>query len=154
MSDLISSEAKAIYRARMMDIFDTWKRPHAFTLYKTPSETVVAIDDQYSTNWGSTAYGANQISYEEIKESFEVRIWFPTFPQPYLTYQPDDVDIRIKMAQGVGTVKVQCLQDCYEFLLQTDKIVFFNEIYRLNSDIRRVGILDMELFTFTLMKQN
>jgi hypothetical protein len=154
MSSFISNEAKDIFRARMMDLFDTWKRPHEFTLYKTPTETIISIDPDYSSNWASTAYGNNQITYTEIKESFEVRIWFPTFPQKYLNYQPDDVDLRVKMAQDVGTIKIQCLKDCYDFLLQSEKVVLFNTIYRLDTDIRRVGIFDMELFTFTMMKQN
>lgn len=154
MSDLIGSAAKDIFKARMMDIFDTWKRPHDFVLYKTPTETIISIDPKYSSNWDSRAYGDNEIVYTEVKQSFDVRIWFPTFPQQYLSHQPDDIDVRVKMAQDAGTIKVQCLQDCFEFLLQSEKVAFMNNIYRLNTDIRRVGIFDMELFTFTMMKQN
>lgn len=154
MADLISSEAKEIYKARMLDLFDTWKRPHDFVLYKTPKETVVTIDPKFSANWGSRAYGDTNITYEEVKQTFDVRIWFPTFPQKYLTYQPDDVDVRVKMAQDTGTVKIQCLQDCYDFLMKAEKAVLFDMVYRIDSDVRRVGIFDMELFSFTMMKQN
>lgn len=154
MADLIGSAAKEIYKARLADIFDTFKRPHDFTMYKTPTETIVSIDDKYSSNWGSSAYGVNATSYVEVKEIFEVRMWFPSFPQKYLTYQPDDIDLRVKMSQDAGTIKIQCKQDCFEFLNGTEKVVILDNIYRLDSDVRRAGIFDFELFTFTMMKQN
>jgi hypothetical protein len=154
MSDLISAEAKAIYRARMMDLFETWKRPHDFVLYKSPQQSIVAIDPQFSSNWGSTAYGNNQVTYTEVKQTFDVRMWYPSFPQKYLTYQPDDVDIRVKMAQDIGTIKIQCLKECYDFLIQAEKAYIFDMVYRLDSDVRRLGIFDMELYSFTMAKQN
>lgn len=154
MSDLIPSAAKTIYKARMQDIFDTWKRPHTFSLYKTPTETIAAIDDDYSSNWRETDFGDTDITYTEVKETFEVRIWFPNFPQKFLTYQPDDVDIRVKMAQKTGSIKIQCEQDCYDFLVDAQKAVLFDQIYNLSSDIRRIGLFDMNLFTFEMSKQN
>lgn len=154
MSDLISPDAKLVYRERLRDVYDTFKRPHLFTLYKAPTETVVSIDEDYSINWGSTAYGNNNITYTEEKAQFYARIWFPTFPQKFLTYQPDDVDVRVKMAQDTGSVKIQCLEDCYNFLIQAERAVFFGNLYRLDSDVRRLGIFDMELFSFTMAKQN
>ena len=154
MSDLIGSAAKEIYKARLSDIYDTFKRPHEFTLYKTPKETIISIDDKFSSNWGSNAYGDNLSSYVEVKKTFFVRLWFPSFPQKYLTYQPDDIDVRVKMSQETGTIKIQCKQDCFDFMNKTEKVVFLGNIYRLDSDARKVGIFDFDLFTFTMMKQN
>lgn len=154
MSDLISSQAKTAYGSILVDLFDTWKRPHEFTIYKTPRETVVLIDPDYSKNWQSAAYGNNEIIYTEEKRSFQVRMWFPNFPQQFLTYQPDDKNVRVKMSQDAGIIKIQCEKDCYEYLLGSEKVVIFDTIYNLHEDIRRLGLFEMNLFSFTLMKQN
>lgn len=149
---LISPEAKEVYKGRMVDLFHTFKRPHEFVLYQTPQESVVTVDPDYSANWGFVKNGT--VNYTEIKETFEARLWFPTFPQQFLTYQPNDKEVRVKMAQEVGTLKIQCMEDCFNFLLRAEKAMIFNTIYRLETDVRRLGIFDMDLFTFTMIKQS
>jgi hypothetical protein len=149
---LISDAAKEVYKGRMADLFHTFKRPHTFSLYQTPTKSVVTMDPEYSSNWGFIKDGT--VNFQEIKATFDVRIWFPSFPQNYLTYQPNDREVRVKMAQDVGTLKIQCEEDCYNFLMKAENAMLFDTIYRLDTDVRRLGLFDMDLFTFTMIKQS
>jgi len=154
MANLISDTYKDIYESKMNDIFDTFCRPYEFKVYQTEKETIVAFDENFDNNWRPKNYFNDEnIVYTEVSEIFHVRVWYPDFPQDAPFSIEDNNKINAKTKQNYGHLKVQCNEDCWEFMKKAEKVEFMGDLWHLQSDLRKIGMFDFTKYGFILQKQ-
>lgn len=142
MDNLISPNLKLAALSAMKNIFDTYKRSDAIKFYKTESKTILMVDPDYNYNFGFSSQPQfnKKISNETTLESFRVRIWYlDEQTVEFGTQGRDDLDIKYK--QFWGKIKIQMEQDAFDYFQGVERVLFLDEEYKINKDIRNIGIL-------------
>ena len=154
MADLISEAYKNIYEDKMNDVFDTFCRPYEFKVYQTEKETIVAFDENFDNNWRPKNYNNNEnIIYTEVSEVFHVRVWYPEFPQDATNSVDGLKDLNAKIKQNYGHLKIQCKEDCWEFMKKAQRVEFMDDFWHVQSDLRKIGMFGFTKYGFILQKQ-
>lgn len=150
--NLIDANLKLQIKSAMEDIFDTFTRQDiTFYLYKTPEETIVSLDNSYNGDWD---VGNPDITYEEVKATFPVRLWFLDYEQQYKHFFLQGKEMEgVKAIRELGQIKVQLKEDGYNFIKDATRAVVFDTNWSISSDVKQVGILDFDYYTFILRKQ-
>lgn len=149
--DLIDSTLKNSVMAGFVDLFDTFARNVTFTLFKSPEETVLILDSDYDSTWGSGQ--DSNVTYEEVSQSFPARIWYLDYEQQFkeLFFRGEKTE-GVRVARDVGQIKIQLKEDGFNYLSGATRAFVFGENWQIMTSPKRVGIFDFQFYTYILQK--
>lgn len=150
--NLIGADLKASITSAMKDIYDSFARSVTFYVYKMPEETVVSLDAEYNGDWG---VGNSDVTVEEVKQSFRVRMWYLDYEQQFKSFFIPGKEMEgARFIRELGQIKIQLEQDAYDFIRGATRVVIFDENYIISSDVKKIGTVDdFVYYTFILKKQ-
>lgn len=151
--DILSQADKDYAKQQLMNVFDTFARPHEFVVYHSPQEKVLAIDDTYNAVWdtGATLPRSN---YEEIKKTIQARILFLDYEQQLVAdfFTGKEIE-NIKVRRNLGELKVTVRIEDAPFIKQCQKVFFDGNFWDLKSDAKHLGIFSLDLTTFIFKRR-
>lgn len=144
MPSLISETEKAVLTGIFGDIFDTFQR--SIVVYKEPIKTIVSVTPSNFVYGFGDSQAEDTYTYTEVTGVYPAVVRYGMQPQE-LT-QNDD----IKAFISAGEVTIKVRQDCRDFinLGKTEKIVFDNRTFFLDSDEKKQTFLSSEFYIYKL----
>lgn len=143
--ELLSEIANA-----QINIFDSFARDNQVTFYKRAEKEVAVFDPSYNHSFPDTADTTNTAQYQ----SFTCRIWYLD-RQEYSNIVEGGEDVGIKGEFLYNRVRLQCKEDAFNYLKDTERFIIFDEIYRIEESWQRVGIAgQFKLYEIVLARVN
>lgn len=151
MASLISAQLKAEAAAAMTAVFDSFSRDTPVAFYKVAERTIVALDPNYNADFmeGSLLAGA---TYETESQSFTCRIIYLD-RQDFDTTLGGGEDLGVKGKFFYNRVKLQCKEDAFLYLKDSERFEFLGELYHIEEAWRRIGILDTFQFYQIILRR-
>jgi len=138
--------------AAMNMVFDYFKRSNPVTFYRDATETLVAADPNWNSDFGAFASPNAVITRESESAQFDCRIIFTKEPSMIKNVDGDE-NIGLKTQINVGEVKIQVKADGFEWLKSAKSFLIEGERFSSISDWRGVGIMgNYETYELTLKK--
>jgi len=130
------------------DIFDTFASPVTFTLYKSPQETILSLDDNFNSDWNKTSpVKEGDVNYTEISQSFPARIWYLDYEQQIkILYFEGQQAENVRADRSVAKVKIQIKSDANDYIKEARKAIFLGESWNIISDPKSVGIFGFKYY--------
>ena len=125
----------------MTDIFNAFKRDEQITFYKTAKTTISVFDPLYSSDFPNTYSGTETTQ----SQSFDARLWYLE-RQDLDHFIPGGDDAGIRGKFYYNRVRMQVGLEAFNYLKDTERFVFFDEIYQIEQGWQRIGMLDSFMF--------
>jgi len=137
--DLIGDLLKNEINQAMTNIFDTFARESQVTFYKMPNQEVVALDPNFHGGFSST-FDLSTVTSAENSQSFTCRVIYLDRQE----YSPnieggEDAGVNGKFLHN--RIRLQCKEDAFEYLKDTERFTFSDEKYALEAPWERLGVL-------------
>lgn len=153
--NLIPSGAfKTSVESGFEDIFDTFASPIVFTLYKSPTETILSLDDNFNSDWNKTSpIKEADVNYTEVSQAFPARIWYLDYEQQIkILYFEGQQAENVRANRSVAKVKIQIKSDANDYIKGAVKAIFLGESWNIISDPKSVGIFGFKYYNYILQK--
>jgi hypothetical protein len=152
MANIINDSIRAECESIMDDVFDTFARDIEFTMYKKPEETILFLESNFDANWDQKKPWADESStFEEIKETFSVRMWFLDYEQQVKNlFFEGKLTEGAKAARNIQRIRIQTKQDGFEFIKQATKCQVFDSYWNISSSEKSIGLFGFKYYTFLL----
>lgn len=135
--DLIDSILKNEVSKAMTDVFDTFARIEPVKFFKMPNSEVVAYDPNFNGGFQQIENLANYNS-QVVSQSFICRvIYMAKQDEVFLS----DSSAPISGKTHYNKIKLQCKENAFEYLKDTERFIFFDEKYIPEETWSRIGIL-------------
>jgi hypothetical protein len=144
MPSLISTTEKTVLTGIFGDIFDTFARD--IVVYKEPIKTAIPVNPGNFVYGFGEEQGQDSFTYTEVTGVFPAVVRYGTQPQDVT----QNADINAYIADGEVSIKVR--KNCRDFINngKTEKIVFDDRTFFLDSDEKKQTFLSSEFFIFKL----
>lgn len=149
--NLLDSELRANVEQGFEDLFDSFARNLTFTAYKSPKETIVALDNSFNSDW---VMGQSSIAFEEVKQTFAARMWYLDLDQQYkqVFFEGHSIE-NIKAVSETTRIKLQVKPDAFSFIKDASRIMIAGKSYEIISAPQGLGIFDFKYFTILLAER-
>lgn len=137
--NLIPDILKSEINQAMTNVFDTFSRESQVTFYKMPNEEVVALDPNFHGGFSNT-FDLSTVSSAVNSETFNCRVIYLD-RQEYSTFIEGGEDVGVNGRFLHNRIRLQCKEDAFAFLKETERFVFLDEKYALEAPWERLGIL-------------
>lgn len=143
MPSLISETEKNVLTGIFNDIFDTFQR--AIVVYKEPIKTQVSVQPS------NLIYGFGESQAEDAYTYSEVTGVFPAVVR-YAGLQGVTQNSELVAMIPEGEVSIKVRKDCRDFINdgKTEKFVFDDRVFFLDSEEKKQTFLSSEFFIFKL----
>lgn len=135
--NLIDNLLKNEITQAMTNIFDTFARVEPVTFFKMPNSEVVAHDPNFNGGFQQIEYLPTSTS-QAVSQSFICRIIY-IIRQDENTFTDSDLSIDGKVL--FNRIKIQCKEDAFDYLKDTERFIFLDERYTIQESWRRIGVL-------------
>jgi len=144
MPSLISETEKNVLTGIFGDIFDTFQRP--IIVYKSSIRTPVSVDTSNFVYGFGGSQGQDNFTYTEVTGIFPAVIRYGLPPQEIT----QNADINAFISAGEVSIKVR--KECRDFINdgKTEKIVFDDRTFAIDSDEKKQMFLNSEFFIYKL----
>ncbi len=142
MASLISNSEKSVLTGIFDSIFDTFSR--TIVVYKESTKIPIQV------NPSNFLYGFGENQGEDSFSFVEVTGVYPAV----IRYKHQNVELgrEINVYIPIGEVSIKVRKDCRDFINngKTDKIVFDDKTYILDSEEKKQNFLDSNFWVFNL----
>lgn len=151
MANLISAALKAEVSAAMTNVFDTFARENPVTFYKVAAQEILVLDSNYNADFmeNTTLSG---VDYTTQSQSFTCRIIYEQ-RQEYSSFIEGGEDTGTKSKFYYNRVKLQCKEDAFLYLQESERFELAGEKYQIEEAWRRIGLLGVFQFYQVVLKR-
>lgn len=144
MPSLISDTEKAVLTGIFGDIFDTFQR--SIVVYKEPIKTAVQVNPSNFVYGFGESQAEDAYTYTQVTGVFPAVIRYGNSPQDVT----QNTDLNAYISAGEVNIKVR--PDCRDFINNglTEKIVFDDRTFTVDSEERKQMFLNSEFYIFKL----
>ena len=137
--DLVGDLLKSEVNKAMTNVFDTFARSEQVTFYKTSTLEVTAYDPNFNGDFQQID-SLSTVTPTTVSESFTCRIIYLD-RQDYNTFIEGGEDVGVNGKVHYNRIKLQCKEDAFDYLKDTERFVFLDEKYAIEESWRRIGLL-------------
>lgn len=146
--NLIPAGLQAEISSAMTNIFDSFARNDQITFYKVAAEEVVVFDPNYNSAFPEMIQSNKTVQ----SQAFTCRIWYLD-RQPFSTFIEGGDDIGVSSQFYHNRIRLQCKEDAFTYLKDTERFVFLSETYQIEETWQRVGTLGSFQFYEVVLKR-
>ena len=136
--NLIDNTLFVSAKQAMKDVFDSFKRDEKIKIYFAPDEVYIA-DSNYNADFQQSLQSAF-LTQTPVYEECEARIIFLD-NQPSEAFVGGGGELNLKVRQNYGRMKIQVELAGYNLLKDAKQVIYQNDKYIQEGDVRKVGIL-------------
>jgi hypothetical protein len=152
MASVFDASALADIRDTMKTIFDTFKRSSKLRFYKVQEEEIVMFDPSYNADFQELTAHNDSVTMTSQYEEFDARIIYLD-RQEGATFLGGGEELNVKTRQFYGRIKIQLEQDGYDYIKDSQRIVFLGNKYQIEDDVRNIGTAnEFQFYSFNLIK--
>ena len=151
MASLILPELKAEVSRAMTSVFDTFARDNSVTFYKVAAKTIVALDPNFNADFLENSL-LSTVTYETQSQAFTCRINYLDRQDFDNTISGGD-DLGVKGKFIYNRIKLQCKEDAFNYLKESERFEFLGELYHIEESWRRIGLLDTFQFYQVVLRR-
>lgn len=137
--DLIGSLLRSEINQAMTNVFDTFARESQVTFYKMPNQEVITLDPNYHGGF-DRPFDLSTVTSAVNSETFTCRVIYLD-RQEYSSIVEGGEDAGINGKFLHNRIRLQCKEDAFDFLKETERFNFLDEKYALEAPWERLGIL-------------
>ncbi len=137
--DLIGDLLKNEINQAMTNVFDTFARESQVTFYKMPNQEVVALDPNYHGGF-DRPFDLLTVNSTENSETFTCRVIYLD-RQEYSSIVEGGEDAGVNGKFLHNRIRLQCKEDAFSYLKDTERFSFLDEKYALEAPWERLGVL-------------
>ncbi len=137
--NLIDGLLKAEINRAMGDVFDTFARESPVFFYKMPSQEVIVQDQNFHGGFQDT-FNLSTVESSVTSQSFSCRIIYLD-RQDFSPFMEGGEDLGVNGKFIHNRIRLQCKEDAFEYLKDTERFVFLDEKYTIEEAWQRIGVL-------------
>jgi hypothetical protein len=148
MASLLSTSEKSILNVAFNDIHDTFARD--IYVY-VESISSIPIDQNYNSLYGRTKNSSRIDSQKTLQKfTYSARVYYENSQKENVV----DTDGQMNLSASLGLVKIKVKQDAYEKIKVCSRIEVDNQLYIVYGDVKVIGNLGINFYTYTLKREN
>jgi hypothetical protein len=137
--DLIGDLLKNEVNQAMTNVFDSFARTEPVVFYKTSTAEVTAYDPNFNGGFQQID-SLDTVTSETVSQSFICRVIYLD-RQDYNTFIEGGEDVGVNGKTDYNRIKLQCKEDAFNYLRDTERFVFLGEKYAVEETWKRIGVL-------------
>lgn len=137
--NLIGDLLKSQVNQAQTDIFDSFARAEPVVFYKMPTSEILAYDPNFNGGFQQVDL-LSTVDSDIVSQSFTCRVIYLD-RQDYDSFIEGGEDAGVNGKVYYNRIKLQCKEDAFNYLKDTERFVFFDEKYAIEESWRKLGIL-------------